>query len=208
MPTASGRGPVSPSARARFAEVLDDTAHVVDAVRHRVESAGQAVPPVLVRGNGWESFRTAARVADVVLTAPCDAFGAAMIIEQVRDAEHAVRRTGPRLRILADLVVLLDDTGSAARARLERLDATDPLCTDSAVVATTPSALADMMVTWRRFGLDGYRLIPAVLPDDLHRIVDELVPALQRRGAFRVAYGEPTLRSRLGLDRAAPSAAA
>ncbi|HVT67832.1 MAG TPA: FMNH2-dependent monooxygenase, partial [Trebonia sp.] len=52
-------------------------------------------------------------------------------------------------------------------------------------------------------GLSGFRLRPAAIPDDLTRITRELVPALQRRDAFRTGYEAGTLRGLLGLDRPA-----
>ncbi|TCK21152.1 LLM class flavin-dependent oxidoreductase [Pseudonocardia endophytica] len=196
----------TPAARARHAEQLDDLASAVAAVRLRWSAGGGAAdrppqghPPVVALGHGWETFRLAARAADVVLTTPVDAFGAAAVVEQVREAEHHVGRTGPPLRILGDMVVLLEDTDLAARDRLDLLDAHEMLYSDAAVVATTPSGLADMLTAWQRSGLDGYRLRPARLPSDLDRITDELVPELQRRGAFRTAYDGSTLRDHLGL---------
>ena len=99
--------------------------------------------------------------------------------------------------------MLLADTEAAARERLTRLDGIDPLRSDAAILATTPAALADLLLTWREAGLDGYRLRPAVLPDDLDTITGGLVPELQRRGAFRTAYDDTTLRGRFGLSRPA-----
>ena len=52
-------------------------------------------------------------------------------------------------------------------------------------------------------GITGYRLRPGALPHDLEQITRALTPELQRRGAFRTAYGAGTLRRRLGLSRPA-----
>jgi alkanesulfonate monooxygenase SsuD/methylene tetrahydromethanopterin reductase-like flavin-dependent oxidoreductase (luciferase family) len=200
------------------AEIRDDaTNRFVDTAKiHHVDFAGghfsvrgpsivprppQGQPLVVALGHGWEPFRLAARAADVLFVTPHDASEATSIVAQVREAERDVGRTGPPLQILADLIVLLDDTEDAARARLDRLEATDELRSDAAVRATTPAALADELLAWRSAGLDGYRLRPAVLPTDLDHIVDGLVPELQRRGAFRTEYAESTLRARFGLGR-------
>ncbi|OSC55873.1 FMNH2-dependent monooxygenase, partial [Streptomyces sp. 4F] len=67
----------------------------------------------------------------------------------------------------------------------------------------TPAALADLLLEWRSAGLTGYRLRPAVLGHDLPAITRNLVPELQRRGAFRLAYETDTLRGLLGLVRPA-----
>lgn len=197
----------TPAARARLAEHLDDAADAVATARRLwstsdsgpVDRPSQGQPPVLVAGHGWDTVRLAARAADAVLTTPVDAFGAAALVEQVREAERHVGRTGPPLRILGDLVVLLEDSEVVARERLDMLDAHEPLFSDAPVVATTPSALADLLLAWQPSGLDGYRLRPARLPSDLDRITECLVPELQRRGGFRTTYGGSTLRDHLGL---------
>jgi hypothetical protein len=61
--------------------------------------------------------------------------------------------------------------------------------------------LAEQLLAWQAHGLVGFRLRPGVIDHDLDAIVDELVPALQARGAFRSEYAERTLRPRLGLAR-------
>ena len=50
-------------------------------------------------------------------------------------------------------------------------------------------------------GADGFNLMPPVQPDSLDDFVDLVVPELQRRGVFRTAYRETTLRGLLGLSR-------
>jgi hypothetical protein len=60
--------------------------------------------------------------------------------------------------------------------------------------------LVELLLDWRRLGIDGARLRPAVNATDLPVIVDEVVPLLQRAGLFRTGYREgQTLRARLGL---------
>lgn len=217
---------------ARLWDSWEDDAEIRDALTgrfvdrdklHRVDFAGehfgvagpsivprppQGQPLVLSLAHGYEPALLAARVGDVVATTPHDADDAVRIVAQVRSAEAAAGRTAPPLRILGDVVVVLADTRRAARERLARLDALDPLSSDAAILATTPAGLADTLLSWRRAGLDGYRLRPAVLPTDLDAVVDGLVPELQSRGAFRTAYGETTLRERFGLPRPASRYAA
>lgn len=202
------------------AEIRDDaTGRFLDRNRlHPVDFAGdhfsvrgpsivprppQGQPLVVALGHGWEPYRLAARGADVLFVTPHDAAEVTAIRDEVRAAERDVGREGPPLRVLGDLVVLLADTPDAARERLAALDAIDPLTSDATVLATTPSALADLLLAWRDAGLDGFRLRPAVLPTDLDAVVAGLVPELQRRGAFRTGYAEATLRERFGLARPA-----
>lgn len=162
---------------------------------------GQPVVAALAHAAGPYAF--AARCADVVFVTPRDAGHAAEIIAEVRAAEDSAERIGPPVQIWADLTVFADDERGAAAARRRRLDdvAGVPYQSDTALVAGTPAEIADLLLEWRTAGLDGFRLRPGTLPHDLERITRGLVPELRRRGAFRAAYAEGTLRERLGLPR-------
>lgn len=130
-----------------------------------------------------------------------------------RDTAHAITRVGDiaalrpdglePARVFADVEVLLADTDAAAAARRDRLDerAGAEHRSDAYIFVGTPAGLADLLQEWHAAGLTGFRLRPAVLPDDLTRIVDALVPELQRRGVFRTGYGARTFRDALGLPR-------
>ncbi|MCF3934009.1 LLM class flavin-dependent oxidoreductase [Acuticoccus sp. M5D2P5] len=48
---------------------------------------------------------------------------------------------------------------------------------------------------------DGFNVMAPILPADLTRFVDLVIPELQRRGLFRTAYEGPTLRHQLGIAR-------
>ena len=112
-------------------------------------------------------------------------------------------RTATPLRLLADLVVFLAPTATAAADRKARLDdlAGRALLTDAAIFTGTPDELAAELLAWRAHGLDGFRLRPGVTTVDLPAIVDGVVPALQASGTFRTAYEPGTLRQRFGLAR-------
>ncbi|MCW2861058.1 MAG: xenobiotic compound DszA family monooxygenase [Actinoallomurus sp.] len=163
----------------------------------------QGQPPVTVLAHADPAYRLAAGGADVVYVTPRDERDAASIVAVVRGAEAAQGRTGEPLRIFADLLVVLDQDAGAAAERKARLDAQDgaELASDAAVFTGTPRALADLLIEWRRAGLDGYRLRPAALPRDLEGITRGLVPALRERGVFRHDYEAGTLRGLLGLSR-------
>ncbi|MGW0889865.1 LLM class flavin-dependent oxidoreductase [Saccharopolyspora sp. NPDC002578] len=167
----------------------------------------QGQPLVVALAHARAAYELAARSADVVFTTPRNAAEVPGIVAEVRAAEQAVGRTGAPLRVLADLVVSVDDDGQEARDRVRRLDelAEQPLRSDAAVVAGSATELADLVQEWRAASpeLDGFRLRPAVLPTDLDAIADGLVPELQRRGAFRSAYDTDSLRERFGLPRPA-----
>ncbi|MFC0042259.1 LLM class flavin-dependent oxidoreductase [Actinomadura rayongensis] len=163
----------------------------------------QGQPLVTALAHSAPIYRFAARGADVVFVTPHGRDEAASITAEVRAAEAETGRTGAPLTVLGDLVVFLDDEPGAAAARLARLDRVDPLASDAEIFAGTPAELADLLLDWSAAGLAGFRLRPGVLPHDLTAIADGLVPELRRRGAFRDAYAEDTLRARFGLPRPA-----
>ena len=171
----------------------------------------QGQPVVAALAHQEVPFRFAARSADVVFVTPADGDDVAGWVASIRAAEADVERSEPPLRILADLLVVLDDVPGVAAQRLQRLDELDgrPLRSDAAIFAGTPSALAEELRAWRDRGLDGFRLRPAVIDHDLNQIVDGVAPILQDLGELRTRYvtGE-TLRARIGLARPASRYAA
>jgi FMN-dependent oxidoreductase (nitrilotriacetate monooxygenase family) len=63
-----------------------------------------------------------------------------------------------------------------------------------------PTEVADFIETWvDEGGCDGMVIESPLLPDDLARFADLVVPELQRRGRFRTEYESTTLRGNLGL---------
>jgi alkanesulfonate monooxygenase SsuD/methylene tetrahydromethanopterin reductase-like flavin-dependent oxidoreductase (luciferase family) len=190
-----------------------DKLHYVDFIARTFTVKGPSIVPrppqgqpvVAVLSHVPLADELAARQADVVVVTPHGAGDTARRLADVRAAEVATGRQGEPLRVLADLVVFLGPSAAEAAARRDRLDALDgaPWQPDAPVFTGTAGELAEHLVGGLALGLDGYRLRPAVLPHDLVAIAGELVPALQRRGAFRTAYEPGTLRARLGLDRPA-----
>ncbi|GAA1363404.1 NtaA/DmoA family FMN-dependent monooxygenase [Streptomyces beijiangensis] len=64
----------------------------------------------------------------------------------------------------------------------------------------TPQAVADELDEFVQTGAaDGFILVPHLTPGGLDEFVDQVVPLLQERGAFRTEYTGTTLRSHLGL---------
>ncbi|GAA3803284.1 LLM class flavin-dependent oxidoreductase [Sphaerisporangium flaviroseum] len=162
----------------------------------------QGQPLVTSLAHDTLPYEFAARSSDVVYVTPHDRASAGAIVGQVRAAEAAVGRTGPALKIFADLVVFLGNNGADRKSRLDELDGTE-LVSDALVFTGSPDHLADLLIGWQEAGLDGYRLRPGTLPHDLTAITRDLVPALQTRAAFRREYQTADLRGRLGLTRPA-----
>jgi len=165
----------------------------------------QGQPLVTALGHATIPYQLIASSADVGFVTPRDRGHAAEIVAEVRASQQASQH-GAR-HLFGDLVVFLDSSPQAARARWERLDeqADAQYASDAQIFAGTASQLADLLLDWQYAGLTGFRLRPAALPHDLAQITDALVPELQRRGAFRLEYpaaGWPaTLRGLLGLPR-------
>lgn len=172
----------------------------------------QGQPVVAALAHRDVAFDLVGSSADLGFVTPHAPSDVPTILAPVRAAQDAAGRATQPLPVLGDvLVVLADDTGAAAD-RLGHLDelAGAPLASDALVFTGTPADLADLVLEWRQAGLDGVRLRPATVADDLPAITRGLVPELQRRGAFRTAYPDgsadpwaASLRGLLGMDRPA-----
>ncbi|HEY0294778.1 MAG TPA: NtaA/DmoA family FMN-dependent monooxygenase [Bordetella sp.] len=76
--------------------------------------------------------------------------------------------------------------------------------TSHRIIAGTPEQVADDIETWLRSGaIDGFNVMPDVLPSGLDAFVNHVIPELRRRGLYRDGYPSHTLRGNLGLDRPA-----
>ncbi|GAA4662385.1 LLM class flavin-dependent oxidoreductase [Gordonia humi] len=190
-----------------------DKLHYIDFVGDRFSVRGPSItprppqgqPPVAVLAHTSAGFDLIASSADLGFVTPIDQTSARSTVAAVRDAAVAAGRDPDLLRLFGDLVVVLDDTVDAARARLTRLDdrAGRVFASDAEIFVGTPDGLADLLTERHRAGLTGFRLRPAALPHDLEQIVDGLVPELTRRGLFPTDDSTGTLRDRLGLPRPA-----
>jgi alkanesulfonate monooxygenase SsuD/methylene tetrahydromethanopterin reductase-like flavin-dependent oxidoreductase (luciferase family) len=161
----------------------------------------QGQPIVSALGHATVPYQLIATSADVGFVTPADADHARRIVAEIR----AARVAPDPVRVFCDLVVFLGPTAAAAADRKARLDelAGRAYDSDATVFTGTPLQLADLLIEWRQAGLSGFRLRPGAIPDDLEAITRDLVPELQRRGAFRTAYEAGTLRGLLGLHRPA-----
>jgi FMN-dependent oxidoreductase (nitrilotriacetate monooxygenase family) len=81
----------------------------------------------------------------------------------------------------------------------------------SPVMVGSPGTIADQLEGWiDETDLDGFNLTFVVRPETLESVADLLVPELQRRGRYKEAYAEGSLREKLfgraRLDKAHPAA--
>nr|WP_081539933.1 LLM class flavin-dependent oxidoreductase [Kitasatospora sp. SID7827] len=161
----------------------------------------QGHPVVFTLAHILIPWRYGARAADVVAVTPHTAEDARTTVAEIRTEQAAAGRADRTVHVFADLLVHLDEKPGAAADRRERLDGTlgTEHTSDALTFAGTPDELADLLQEWQAAGLTGYRLRPATTAHDLPAIATGLVPELQRRGLYRTAYAEGTLRDRLGL---------
>jgi alkanesulfonate monooxygenase SsuD/methylene tetrahydromethanopterin reductase-like flavin-dependent oxidoreductase (luciferase family) len=165
----------------------------------------QGQPVVTALGHAGAAYRLIARAADVGFVTPRDPGHAAEIVAEIRAAQDAAGRAGQALHVFGDLVVFIEPDTRAAASRKDRLDslAGARYESDASIFTGTAAELADLLQEWQQAGLAGFRLRPGAIPADLEAITTQLVPELQRRGAFRRGYEAPTLRGLLGLGRPA-----
>lgn len=178
-----------------------------------VPRSPQGQLPVTLLAHTPQVFELAARTADVVFVTPENASSLASasrghsvteLVQAVRAAEQRVGRTEP-LKIVADLVVVLDSETEAgtesATERLERLNqnAGSAFSSDARLLVGSAADVADLVAEWKAEGIDGVRLRPAVLPDDLTAIARDLLPELRRRGLIAETAHPRSLRERFAL---------
>jgi alkanesulfonate monooxygenase SsuD/methylene tetrahydromethanopterin reductase-like flavin-dependent oxidoreductase (luciferase family) len=165
----------------------------------------QGQPIVAALAHRQIPYRLVGRSADLGFVTPADARDARAIVDGIRREQAAAERAEETVHVFGDLLVFLDDDVEAAADRKERLDevAGGELRSDARIFTGSAAELADLVLDWHRAGLSGVRLRPAVNAHDLPRITQDLVPELQRRGAFRTRYQADTLRGLLGLPRPA-----
>ncbi|MGD0722599.1 MAG: LLM class flavin-dependent oxidoreductase [Roseiarcus sp.] len=68
----------------------------------------------------------------------------------------------------------------------------------SPVLVGSPATIADELEAWmEETDLDGFNLTFVVRPETFENVVDLVVPELQRRGRYKTAYAEGTMREKL-----------
>ncbi|MFK4834896.1 LLM class flavin-dependent oxidoreductase [Microbacterium sp. ZW T2_14] len=175
-----------------------------------VPRSPQGRPLITVLAHQTVPYRLAAEHADLVFTTPHGAEDAAAIRAELDGAAAVLRSEGrERLRVFADLLVLVEDTADTARRAARRLDdlAGAELASDARIVVGTAGDVVDEIVSLAEAGVDGIRLRPARQPADVAAIAEHVVPLARAAGVLRDADGsnapgtETTLRSRLQLSR-------
>lgn len=170
-----------------------------------VPRSPQGQPVVTVLGHFPRAWELGATSADVLFITPQSPSDAVRIISWTRQAEADVARALQPLHIYADLVVLLEDSGTAAEKEKAALDrqADGEWHSDARLVVGTASELIEHISLLVDAGITGVRLRPARSEQDLQRIVTDVIPGLESAGKHNATQAPPqTLRERLGLPEA------
>jgi alkanesulfonate monooxygenase SsuD/methylene tetrahydromethanopterin reductase-like flavin-dependent oxidoreductase (luciferase family) len=163
----------------------------------RVPTSPAGPPLTAVLAHFTTPFRLAARHADIVFVTPFGRAGVLAIRAELTELCAELREVPAPLTVLADLDVVLADTPAAAARRRAALEDAAGGATDADTFTGTAAELAELMTDWHRDGgVDGFRIRPAALPEDLRRLVDDVVPILQERNVFKREYRAP-LRTRV-----------
>lgn len=166
-----------------------------------VPRSPQGQPLITALAHQSIPYRFAAEHADVVFITPRSADEAAAIIAEVEQAAAEVRDEPERLRVFADLLVLIEETEAAALEAWNRLEERAPIATDAHIVIGAAATIVDELRTLAAAGVDGIRLRPARLPADLSAITEQVIPVARAAGILHDDDASPTLRQRLGLPR-------
>lgn len=160
----------------------------------------QGQPPVFALAHQQVPYEFAAAAADVAFITPFGEEDLERRFAEARTASDRVRREGTPLQIWADIAV---SVGPDARGRLEALDeiAGHPFETDTGTVVASGDELVDLILSYRKTGLDGVRLRPLATNADLDVLAREVLPQLTKAGIATAPEGA-TLRERLGLPPA------
>ncbi|HTK63951.1 MAG TPA: LLM class flavin-dependent oxidoreductase [Pseudonocardia sp.] len=190
-----------------------DKLHYIDFEGRHFSVRGPSITPRPPQGQPIVSalahrpipYRLVGRSTDLGFVTPKDTTDARAIVARIRREQDAAGRADETVHVFGDLLVFLDDDTATATARKERLDETAgaELRSDARIFTGSAAELADLILDWHGADLSGVRLRPADHAHDLPRITGDLVPELQRRGAFRTRYEAGTLRGLLGLPRPA-----
>ncbi|MGF6883059.1 alkanesulfonate monooxygenase SsuD/methylene tetrahydromethanopterin reductase-like flavin-dependent oxidoreductase (luciferase family) [Nocardia sp. GAS34] len=154
-----------------------------------VFGTGQAIPSELESGVGAPSFGA----ADVILVSGPDP----------ETAIAAAERASGATLVFVDLEVALDLPGRPAADRLAELNAHCPAESGARLhFSGAPGELIALLTRLSRH-VDGVRLHPAVIDEDLPVLARAVLPALFRTGVAHRPVPGGTLRANLGLDRPA-----
>ena len=115
---------------------------------------------------------------------------------------HFYGRNRSDVKILADLIPYVGATMADARKFRDRLEASDKQQYSALRLSGGPNVIVDHMQNWTETGVvDGFTILPPLVPEGVDMLVDLIVPEMRRRGLFRKSYRGSTLREHLRLRK-------
>ncbi|MDQ0470746.1 LLM class flavin-dependent oxidoreductase [Labrys wisconsinensis] len=221
----AGTSPAGRTFAARHAECVFMSGPSKTVVAPRVAAIRELAAGLGRDGAGILMFTLA-----TAIVAPTDAAAADLLAEYRRyaDPEGALTLmsgwTGIDFSRLDPDEVVEHVQNEAGRSALENITRADPgrrwtvrevgehvsIGGIGPIFVGSPTTVADQMESWvEETGIDGFNLAFAVRPETFAAVSDLLVPELQRRGRYKSAYAEGSLRRKLfGRDRVDDSHAA
>ncbi|ATU93197.1 methylene-tetrahydromethanopterin reductase [Phyllobacterium zundukense] len=146
----------------------------------------------------------AARSADLIFLASASPDEARVLVSDLQERLESHGRTRSDIRLLANVVPYIAASTGEARGIRDRLDALPPdgEKPGGLEVLGTPIGTADQLQHWSEtIGIDGFTVLPPLVPESTDAFIDGVIPELRKRGLFRNAYEGSTLREHLGLRR-------
>lgn len=178
--------------------ILPGLITTIGSTRAEAERRYEAQNALLPEGHDLERLSQA--LGEDLSALALDAPVPARLLGTVSDPSKYVASLGFR----ESIVRVIENRGLSLREALREFSGAG-----HRVIVGSPVDVADTIERWFLAGAaDGFNLMPDVFPDGLEIFVDEVVPILRRRGIFRTAYTESTLRERFTGDRHPISTAA
>jgi alkanesulfonate monooxygenase SsuD/methylene tetrahydromethanopterin reductase-like flavin-dependent oxidoreductase (luciferase family) len=158
--------------------------------------------PVVSHVLSADTLEIAARSAELVFINPSTVDEARTLVQDLARRLQRYGRPRSDVRVLANIIPFIGTTKADAKQLHEKLDALrfdgeKPLGLET---AGAPAEIADVLEEWSRI-VDGFTVLPPLVPESTDAFVDHVMPELRRRGLFRNTYEGSTLREHLGLPR-------
>ncbi|WP_246663636.1 LLM class flavin-dependent oxidoreductase [Phyllobacterium endophyticum] len=157
--------------------------------------------PVVSHVLAADTLEIAARSAELVFIDPSTADEARTLVLDLAQRLQRHGRSRSDVRVLANVIPFIGTTKADAKELHDRLDALsfDGEKPSGLEITGTPAEIADVLEEWSRI-VDGFTVLPPLVPESTDAFVDHVIPELRRRGLFRSAYEGGTLREHLGLS--------
>lgn len=160
--------------------------------------------PVIAHKLTLPTFEIAAQYAEVIfIDAPSPEKANGLVAAFARRLHHYGRDRSD-VKILADVVIYPGATSAGAQELRDSLDAMagHVQWSNALQLVGDTREIADRMQQWTQAGIvDGFTILPCLVPESVHALVDHIVPELDRRGLLQRSDEGFSLRDHLGLRK-------